>query len=177
MSGSNPAKYQYQVSIGIGFGLPEEVGRLPRWTRDRELGLEEGRPYVDVLGRSTGLEKPHLQPGDFVKMASELLNVRVDQLASKRQDSATARLRRMVASCGIERWGQRAGKLAEVLNKHTVVIGRWVSEGRQLREEDREFSVAFEALDKAFSEKTIEQLGRSGRTTMQGGTKRGAEQD
>ncbi len=39
-------------------------------------------------------------------MASELLNVGVDQLASKRQDSATARLLRMVASCGIERWGR-----------------------------------------------------------------------
>lgn len=118
-----------QVSNGIGIGLTEGAGRLPWWTCDRELDLGEGRPYVDVLGRSTGPERPHLEPGDFENMASELLNVGVDQLASKRQDRATARLRRMAASCGIERWGQRAGKLAEVLCKHTVVVSRWGQRG------------------------------------------------
>ncbi len=151
-------------------GLGEEVGKLPWWTRDRELDLVEGRPYVDVLGRSTGLERPDLEPEEFVGMASEVLNVEVSRLASKRQDSTTARLRRMVASCGIERWGQRAGALARVLRKHTVVVSRWVSEGRMLREDDKDFETAIDMLDKALSERAIERLRNPVGPAKKGGT-------
>jgi REP element-mobilizing transposase RayT len=138
-------------------GLAQEVGKLPWWGHDRELDLEEGRPYIDVLGRSTGLERPHLEAEEFVTLATGLLDIEVSRLASKRQDSSTGRLRRMVASCGIERWGQRAGRLARVLCKHPVVVSRWVSEGNRLREEDQEFSAALEALDKALSVKALAQ--------------------
>jgi len=79
--------------------------------------------------------------------------------------SSTDGLRRIVASCGIERWGQRAGSLAWVLRKHSVVVSRWVSEGRRLREKDQEFSAALEALDKALSEKVIERLRTNPRPT------------
>ncbi len=72
----------------------EEVGKLPWWGNDRELEPEEGRPYIDVLGRSTGLERPHLEAADFVVLASGLLKAEVSQLARKRQDSPTGRLRR-----------------------------------------------------------------------------------
>ena len=146
-------------------GLAQEVGKLPWWGHDRELDLEEDRPYVDVLGRSTGLERPHLEGAEFVALASDLLNIEVGRLASKRQDSSTGRLRRMVASCGIERWGQRAGKLAGVLSKHPVVVSRWVSEGNRLREEDQEFSAALEALDRALSVKAIARLRTHRRST------------
>ena len=138
-----------------GMGDEVEVGRLPWWSRDRELDLKDGRAYVDVLGRSTGLERPRLEPSEFLEMASGLLDADLSQLASKRQDSETARLRRLIASCGIERWEQRAGKLAELLNKHSVVVSRWVSEGRKMRDAEREYSDAFEALDKALSEMAI----------------------
>ena len=146
-------------------GLAEEVVKLPWWGHDRKLDLGEGRPWVDELGRSTGLERPHLEAGNFVTLASGLLGVEVSQLGSKRQDSSTGRLRRIVASCGIERWGQRAGSLARVLRKHSVVVSRWVSEGRRLREKDQEFSAALEALDKALSEKVIERLRTNPRST------------
>ena len=146
-------------------GLAEEVGKLPWWGHDRELDLEEGRPYVDVLGRSTGLERPCLEAEDFVALACGLMDVEVSQLASKRQDTSTGRHRRIVASCGIERWGQRTGKLARVLNKHPVVVSRWVREGSRLREEDQEFSAELEALDKALSEKSLELLRTKWRPT------------
>jgi len=146
-------------------GLAEEVGKLPWWGHDRKLDPEEGRPYVDVLGRSTGLERPRLQAEDFLALATGLLEVEVSRLASRRQDSPTARLRRMIASCGIERWGQRAGKLASVLSKHPVVVSRWVSEGNRLREEDQEFSVALEALDKALSVQVLARLRTHPRST------------
>ena len=137
-------------------GLVEEVGKLPWWGRDRELDLEDGRPYVDVLGRSTGLERPRLEAEEFVALAIGLLGVEVSQLSSRRQDSSTGKLRRMITSCGLERWGQRATMLAKVLNKHPVVVSRWVSEGSRLREADQGFSSAVEALDKALSAKALE---------------------
>ncbi len=91
----------------------------------------------------------------FVEQFREVKECEVSRLASKRQDSSTGRLRRMVASCGIERWGQRAGRLARVLCKHPVVVSRWVSEGNRLREDDQEFSAELEALDRALSVKAL----------------------
>ena len=69
------------------------------------------------------------------------------------------------ASCGIERWGQRAGNLARVLRKHPVVVSRWVSEGNRLRVKDQEFSAALEALDKALSLRALELLRANRRPT------------
>jgi hypothetical protein len=138
---------------------------LPWWGQDWELDLEENRPYVDALGRSTGLERPHLEAEEFIVLAGGLLDIEVSRLASKRQDSSTGRLRRMIALCGIERWGQRAGKLASVLSKHPVVVSRWVSEGNRLREEDQEFSAALEALDKALSVQALERPRKDSKST------------
>jgi hypothetical protein len=46
--------------------------------------------------------------------------------------------------------------LARVLNKHPVVVSRWVSEWNRLREADQEFSSAVEALDQALAAKALE---------------------
>ena len=82
-----------------------------------------------------------------------------------RRAYATGKVRRMVASCGIERWGQRAGKLARVLSKQPVVVSWWVSEGNQLKEEDQMFSAAFEALDKALSKQALERPPKNRKST------------
>jgi len=55
------------------------------------------------------------------------LEVNPRDLASRRQDSTTGRVRRLVAACGIERWNQRAVDIAKVMRKHPVVVSRWVS--------------------------------------------------
>ena len=136
-------------------GSAEEIVEMPWWTRDKELELDDSRVHIDVLGRTTGLERPRLEARDFVAMASGLLDIEIEQLSSRRQDAETARLRRVVASLGVERWGQRAGALAKVLNKHSVVVSRWVSQGRQLREDDEVFSTTVETLDTALSELAI----------------------
>jgi putative transposase len=150
----------------------EEMAKLPWWTFDRDLKLEDGRAHVDILGRSTGLERPRLDADEFVTMAGDVLGVDVDQLASSRQDTATAKLRRIVASCGIERWGQRAGEMAKVLRKHPVVVSRWVSEGRQMRDEDGKFSAALEKLDSALSETAMDRLRNPERAEKKNGSGR-----
>ncbi len=60
----------------------------------------------------------------------------------------------------------RAGELAGVLRKHTVVVSRWVRQGRQLRDDDEEFSVTIETIDKAFSELATRQNKYSGRNKI-----------
>jgi hypothetical protein len=78
--------------------------------------------------------------------------------ASRRQDSETGRLRRLIASCGIERWDQRAAELAAVLRKHPVVVSRWVGEASRIRSENHAFADEFDDLDRAMAKKAIERL-------------------
>lgn len=144
-----------------------EVGKLPWWIRDRDLELKEGRAYVDELGRSTGLERPPIDAKAFIEHASDLLGVGVDRLASKRQDGTTARMRRLIASCGVERWEQRSGELAKEFRKHTVVVSRWVAEARELRKHDGGFASELESLDKRLSKRAV-QLLASGKKMKEG---------
>jgi hypothetical protein len=65
----------------------------------------------------------------------------------------------LIASCGIERWDQRAGELAAVLRKHPVVVSRWVSEASRTRREDEVFADELDALDRAMAKKAIKRLG------------------
>ena len=64
----------------------------------------------------------------------------------------------LIASCGTERWGQRAGELAEALRKQPVVLSHWVSEASRVRKEDRAFSDEVEAFDQAMAKKAIERF-------------------
>ena len=93
-----------------------------------------------------------------IALDCECLGVDLQDVASRRQDSATGRLRRLIASCGVERWDQRAGRLAAVLKKHSVVVSRWVSEAGRIRNEDKDFAAKLESLDQAMSTKAIERL-------------------
>jgi len=83
--------------------LATKVDGLPWWKRDRELEVDGQRSYVDVLGRSTGLERQALRAEQFIALACECLGVDLQDVASRRQDSATGRLRRLIASCGVWR--------------------------------------------------------------------------
>jgi REP element-mobilizing transposase RayT len=149
-----------------------EVGRLPWWVRERDLEPQKGRAFVDELGRSTGLERLLLDAKAFIELASDVLNVRVDRLASKRQDRTTARQRRLIASCGVERWEQRSGQLARELQKHSVVVSRWVAEARELRKHDEGFSAELESLDKELSKRAVQQLASGGRKRGGSGPKK-----
>ena len=139
-------------------GLGEEVDDLPWWKRDRELEVDGRRPYVDVLGRSTGLERQTLGAEQFITLACECLGLDLLDVASRRQDSAIGRLRRLIASCGVERWDHGAGRLAAVLKKHSVVVSRWFAEASHLRNDDKDFATELEFLDQAMSEKAIERI-------------------
>jgi hypothetical protein len=63
------------------------------------------------------------------------------------KDRTTTRLRQLVATVGIERWGQRAGKIGDVLVKHPDVVSRWARAGAEKKSSDPEFAEAIDQLD------------------------------
>ena len=62
------------------------------------------------------------------------------------------RLRQLVATVGIERWGQRAGGIGDVLGKHPDVVSRWARAGAERRLTDSEFAKALDELDALLAE-------------------------
>ena len=104
-----------------------------------------------MLGRSTGLERPALDAVRFFEAVSSILGVEPERLESSRRDRKTAALRRLITVVGVERWGQRAGQLAALLNKHPVAVSRWVSEGARQRQEEAAFGIEMDNLDEALS--------------------------
>ena len=72
-------------------------------------------------------------------------------MLAERGDRETAAIRKLVAAVGVERWGQRAGQLAAILNKHPVAVSRWVSEAARQRQEDRDFQRKIDSLDEELS--------------------------
>ncbi len=84
----------------------------------------------------------------FLEMACGALGVTIDILAGSRKDRETTRLRRLVATIGIERRSQRAGVLGPLLGKHPDVVSRWVRIGAERRCTDEDFAEAADNLDR-----------------------------
>lgn len=125
----------------------EVSDRVPWWTPERELKPTSGRAYVDELGRSTGLEREPLDATEFVELACAGLGIVVESLAGRNKDRKTMALRQLVATIGVERWDQRAGKLGGILGKHLDVVSRWARAGAERRSTDFEFAEALDRLD------------------------------
>jgi putative transposase len=121
--------------------------RLPWWKPERELKPATGRAHVDVLGRSTGLERRPLEAGEFVELACAGLGIATDSLSGPYKDRKTTRMRRLVATVGIERWSQRAGELGGVLGKHPDVDSRGARAGAERKTTDPKFAEAIDQLD------------------------------
>lgn len=139
-----------------GFG--DDVDGLPWWRPERELDIDNERSEIDFLGRSTGVEREHLEANQFIGLVCKLMGFEASRLRSRRQDRETARARRLIAACGIERWEQRAGELGAVLGKHPVVVSRWVREAGEIRRSDNEFAKELDKLDNALSNEVKEKL-------------------
>jgi REP element-mobilizing transposase RayT len=149
------ARREYASRIGAALEQEpthvERLGRARLFGRDRTLEPRD-TVFVDELGRSTGRERPRLEGGQFLDGVCTVLGVEIEQLGGRRRDSETARTRQLVASVGIERWGQRAGELASLLDKHSVSVSRWVSEAARRRVDEPGFGEEIERLDHRLSE-------------------------
>jgi len=116
--------------------------------RDRELEQKSGQEYVDILGRSTGLERPTMPTERFVEEMCRLLEVEPARLASRARDRSTAEMRRIVTTLGVERWGQKGRDIAAFLGKNPDVVSYWVGQGVRRRIEDPDFALRLDALDR-----------------------------
>ena len=146
--------------------LHGRLGLFPQGDRD----LDASEPvFVDELGRSTGLERPTLSAVGYLEGVCSILKVDLERLASRRRDRETAALRKLVAAVGIERWGQRAGELARLLDKHTVVVSRWVSDAARERQTNREYGKKLLWLDEELSKRTLAARARGDRVPLKSG--------
>ena len=152
------ARRQYSTRVRAGIDEDEfdaSPGRLSELLRrDRKLDAPEA-VFVDELGRSTGLERPAIDGARYLREACAALEVEPERLASSRRDRETAALRKLVAAVGIERWGQRAGELARLLDKHTVAVSRWVSDAARKRQTSPAYEKRLLWLDEQLSERAL----------------------
>ena len=145
------ARRAYLSAIRAGVAPDEEGVRL-HWhpfasLRDEPLEIDETRPTIDYLGRSTDLERPALDAGVFVELACAILVVDVAQVSSRLRDRATATARRLIVTLGVERWRQNRTELAKVLQKNPDVVSWWAGEGAARRMEDPEFAAQLDRMD------------------------------
>jgi hypothetical protein len=74
-------------------------------------------------------------------------------VCSRRRDRATATVRRLIVTLGVERWRQKRTELANVLKKNPDVISWWAGEGAMRRVEDTEFTAQLDRADEALARK------------------------
>jgi len=99
--------------------IGDSVDRLPWWrvTDDREIQPVDIGPYVDVQGRSTGLERPLLSAAEYVEVALDELGVERAELVGRGRKPETVGFRELLAVVGVERYGVSVKLLAEVLGR------------------------------------------------------------
>jgi REP element-mobilizing transposase RayT len=147
------ARRSYLSSIRVGCA---EAGRTVMspdmreriWLRgDRDLAPDESAPYIDVLGRSTGLDRPDVSAVDFVEHCVKSLNADLDEIVgpSRRRDATYNR--QLIVSLGRERWGQQTKELAIVINRSPDRVSHIAGEGTRRRVDDEVFSSLVDRLD------------------------------
>ena len=145
--------YLRAIRIGIDPDAPEIESSWHPFDRikDEPLEVDANVVHVDILGRSTDLERPTLEAEEFIRRVCELADFDFEYLASRARDRDTAGKRRMVATLGVERWRQKGKGMAAVLKKNPDVVSWWVGEGIRRRLEDEEFAAEIDRLDKKLS--------------------------
>jgi hypothetical protein len=129
--------------------IGDSIDRLPWWLigDDREIQPVDTGPYVDVQGRSTGLERPQLSAAGYVEVAIDQLGVERAEFAGRGRKPQTVRLRELLAVVGVERYGISVKALAEVLGRSRVTVSSWVSRGAAKRATEKTFEKKVEELD------------------------------
>jgi REP element-mobilizing transposase RayT len=147
------ARRSYLCAIRAGYEPDEEKSRLTWHPFDAEgdetLDVADSRQTIDILGRSTDVERPTLQSRVFVELVCNILDVDMAHVSSRRRDRAVAAVRRLIVTLGVERWRQNRTELAKVLEKNPDVISWWAGEGAALRGEDSEFAAEMGRADEA----------------------------
>ena len=155
------ARYNYLKAMEAGLaedGRDCELRSALWWTREAELRAREDVAFVDCLGRSTGLERPSIEPADFLRLCAELLEIPLTDLQSRRRGDALTRARELVATLGLQRWRQGPKALADVLGVYPDSLGRQASRGGRRALEDPAFAARLDNLDRLLASKSADWL-------------------
>ncbi len=135
--------------------IGEDLPKLPWWQteRDEPVASPEDGAYVDYLGRSIAPERPLLPVNTFLERACGVLDVDVDELASRRRGPRLRDLREMVVAVGVEKFRQRVREIAETLQKNPGSVSRWVTKAAERRFSDRDFAKRLSCLEEALQVK------------------------
>ena len=135
--------------------IGEGPGCLPWWKRGRPPTKKPKveKPFVDELGRSTGLERPLLTASFFLNAASEFLQISSNDLSGRGRAEQIVRARELIVTLAVERYGLLVKDLAIALNKNPQVASRYVSRGINRRQNDPGFRDHMNALDRHLSRK------------------------
>jgi REP element-mobilizing transposase RayT len=152
----NAARRSYLQAIRIGIDPDAPPELESSWHpfgvgRDAPLRVDTDAIHVDFQGRTTDLERPRMEADAFVRRACDLAGFDLHQLASRARDRTTADARKLVATLGVERWGQSRTALATVLNKNPDVVSVWAGEGGRRRQLDPDYAAKLDELDRLVS--------------------------
>jgi hypothetical protein len=149
--------YLKAIRVGIDPDSPEPASTWHpfRETEDEPLHVNPDATHVDFQGRTTDLERHRLEAAEFVRRICAVAGFDVEQLASRARDRSTADARKVIATLGVERWGQKRTALALVLNKNPDVVSFWAGEGARRRQEDPDYASMLDALDERLSSSLI----------------------
>ncbi len=158
---THAARRHYMSSIR---GALEEDGRGENslkgpllWSRDRAVKPKDDIASPDMLGRSTGLERPEVAAEFFVELCAGILGIPMTELQSRCRGRRLTETRELIVSLGLHRWRQSVAQLASVLGLHPESVGRLSSRGRVKLAEDLELADRFENLDRAVAKTTERQ--------------------
>ena len=85
---------------------------------------------------------------EFVEECAAILEVSIEELASRGRLPAIVSARRMIVTLGRERWNQKTSELATALGKSADVISYLKGEGVKRRLDNEEFASRLEDLDR-----------------------------
>jgi hypothetical protein len=103
--------------------------------------------WIDVDGRPSREPRPKLGALEFVQAACGELGISIDALAARSRRRELTMLRFLIVGLGIERWGQQAGGLAEVLGRRADFVSWWAKRARELRLSDRDWATCYDTID------------------------------
>jgi len=153
-----PARRRYVAAIK-GFRdeqwIGESPGSLPWWQRsgtgeyeNDEVSSRADLPFIDELGRSTGIERPRIDVATLVDLACVLTRIDREVLKGPSRERQVVRGREVIALVGFELYSIRLKEIAAELGKSQDTASRWVSRAAKRRGEDQGFAELVDRLDR-----------------------------
>ncbi len=103
--------------------------------------------WIDGEGRPSRELRPKLDAEAYVVSACSELESSLDELVVRSRRRDLAELRFLIVGLGIERWGPRAGEIAEIFGRRPDYVSWWAKRARELRLANLEWALRYESLD------------------------------